>query len=354
MRKLTYGIVAAACAGVAALPAAATAAPGGHTITVSTTIQAAVDAAQPGDTIVVPAGVYRENVTVRTAGLTIVGRPGAVLDGEGLAGRDGILVRSADGSRLAGFTLRGMLIRDYSFTGVLLDGVDGFRLTGTRYQDNDEYGLFPIRSSGRVDNNVVTGSDDTGVYVGQSSDVLVDGNVAQDNTIGIEIELSTSVRVVGNTATGNSVGLVVQIVPGLPATVTDDVLVQGNVLTANTRPNDVTDPGELLSLVPGGVGLIDAAGDDVTVTGNVITGNPSAGIGVVSLPAAVASLDPRLDPTPDGTRVTGNVFAHNGFDPDPKIAPLQPADVVWDGTGTRNCFTVPRGATTFPGPLPSC
>src|SRR5437762_9970576 len=50
------------------------------TIAVKTTIQAAVDAAKPGDTIVVPPGIYRENVTVSKDNLTIVGSVAAVLD----------------------------------------------------------------------------------------------------------------------------------------------------------------------------------------------------------------------------------------------------------------------------------
>jgi len=35
-------------------------------------------------------------------------------------------------------TLRGLHITRYSFTGVLLSGVDGFRLTAGRYTDNEE------------------------------------------------------------------------------------------------------------------------------------------------------------------------------------------------------------------------
>ena len=42
-------------------------------IVVTTTIQAAVDAASPGDTIVVPPGIYHETVTVTRSGLTIRG-----------------------------------------------------------------------------------------------------------------------------------------------------------------------------------------------------------------------------------------------------------------------------------------
>jgi hypothetical protein len=68
-----------------------------RTIVVTTTIQAAVDAAQPGDTILVPPGSYRESVLVTTSDLRIVGSPAAVLDAKGF--RTGIRVGTGTISR---------------------------------------------------------------------------------------------------------------------------------------------------------------------------------------------------------------------------------------------------------------
>jgi parallel beta-helix repeat protein len=355
MRYIAAASAVLAMLGTGSLASGAVEQPPTHRhIVVTTSIQAAVDAAAPGDTVVVPAGTYREAVTVSIPGLTIEGGHDAVLDGTGLAARTGILVRSTDGSRLAGFNLHGLTIRDFDFSGVFLDRVDGFRLTGSSYMDNDEYGLFPVRSSGRVDHNTVSGSDDTGVYVGQSSNVQIDANVTRGNMIGIEVELCTSVTVTNNIATGNSVGLVVQIVPGLPPTTTSDIRVTGNLLTSNTRPNDITDPTEILSMVPSGIGLLTIGADRVAISANIITANPTAGVAVVSLPARLAALDPRLEPHPDQTSVVANVFWRNGFDPDPKAAPLPGADIVWDGSGTGNCASGNPGATTFPQNIPAC
>ena len=261
-------------------------------------------------------------------------------------------MRSLDGSRLDGFTLDGLTIRGYTRNGSQLSGVDNFRLTGTRYVDNPLYGLFPVRCShGRVDHNQVSGSFDSGVYVGQCTDVRVDHNVAHDNTIGLEIELSSRVVVEHNVATDNAIGAMVQISPLRPVKVTDDVLVRRNTLSGNNRANTVTEG--LLGLLPGGVGIVNVAGDRVRIIDNVVSGNRSAGIGVVGLPAEVLAADPALDPSPDGGEVRGNVARGNGYQPDPRLAPLPGADVVWDLSGSP-CFEVLRGTRSFPPVLPAC
>jgi len=87
------------------------------TIVVSSTIQAAVDAAQPGDTVFVPPGIYRENVVVNRNNITIRGGRAAILDGETLAGNNGIRVAAATpGARINGFRLEGLTIRKWRFS----------------------------------------------------------------------------------------------------------------------------------------------------------------------------------------------------------------------------------------------
>ena len=140
----------------------------------------------------------------------------------------------------------------------------------------------------------------------------------------------------------------------LETTETDRVRVAENVLLANNRPNPVTDPEDILALLPAGVGLLNVGGDGVEAFGNLAAGNDSAGIAVFQLPPDAASLDPRIDPFPDRNQIRGNVCLGNGRNVDPKFGPLPGADLVWDTSGTGNCWTNNLARTTFPDPLPDC
>jgi hypothetical protein len=115
----------------------------------------------PGETIVVPPGVYHETVLVTTDRLTIRGSRGAILDASGF--EDGMRVGVGEISgdpptcpalSVHGFTLDGLTIGDAEDTGLRLMGVDGFRVSGGLYAHNAEYGVFPrCSSNGLIEGN---------------------------------------------------------------------------------------------------------------------------------------------------------------------------------------------------------
>jgi parallel beta-helix repeat protein len=339
----------------ALLPAAARA---GKVIEVTTTIQAAVDAASPGDTVLVPPGTYHESVLVQTSPITIRGSQGAVLDAEGF--NNGISVRNGGfsqgpdgfpvcpGLTLHDVAIEGLTIRNAERNGVLLLGVDGFRVSGGKYLENEEYGIFPICSrNGLIDSNRVEGTEDAGIYVGDDDEITVVKNHVARCTIGIEIENSTGVVVRDNRAIGNTTGILVVVLPGLPVPFTEDVLIENNVVVRNNFPNPVpADSGEPEGLLPTGTGILNIGGDRVVIRDNVVNQNDSLGIAILANP--FAALDPRLEPFPDGNEVRGNVILQNGQSPDPERAQTPGADVVYDGTGTGNCFAENIFETEFP------
>jgi len=346
---------------VVASPAAALA---GDTIVVTTTIQAAVDAAQPGDTILVPPGTYRESVLVDKSDLTIVGTPAAIIDAAGF--RTGIRVGTGRISRdgpapacpplaVTGFTLSGLTITHAGFSGVFLIGVDGYHLTGTSYVDNPVYGPFPVCSrNGLIDFNHVVGggsavgpSLDTGIYVGDDDGVTVRHNSVTNYVIGVVVENTINATVQDNLLKGNTAGIYVAVLPDHPRPFTDNVVIERNQVVNNNLPNPVpADSGDEIGGVPTGVGIVNLGSDHVVVRHNRVLGNDS--LGVIVLQNLFGPLDPRIEPNPDFNEVRGNVILQNGHNPDPVRAITPGADIVYDGTGTGNCFADNVFATEFP------
>jgi parallel beta-helix repeat protein len=240
-----------------------------NVVIVSTTIQAAVDVANPGEIIHVPPGVYHENVFVTKDNITIEGNAGAILDGTGLTG-SGIMVRSLTPSgRINGFRLTGLRIQNYVRNGVILNRVDNYQIDHGEYVDNKAYGVFPIRSTqGVIEFNRVSGSDDTGIYIGQSSGAIIRNNHVTDCTVGINVEVSSNITIQDNKVMDNSVGMAALVLPGLSVTETTGLQINRNLLIRNNRPNPVTETADILSQLPSVIGLLIFGADQLTVTNN--------------------------------------------------------------------------------------
>jgi parallel beta-helix repeat protein len=348
-RRVAVRVFVVVAAALAAAPSASA-----DDVVVISSIQAAVDAAAPGDTVIVPPGRYHETVTIAKSGITIRGSRGAVLDAAGFA----VGIRASPGpggpgcptSTLTNITVDGLRIENARFTGALLRGVDGFAVRNGIYTGNEEYAIFPICSrNGVIDGNHVEGTDDAAIYVGNSHDVVVEGNYATDSTVGIEIENSTGIAVRGNTAIGNTSGIVTFVLPGLAVPVTEDVLIERNVVMHNNRQNPVLPSEDVVGLIPAGTGILTVAADRVTVRDNRVVGNDSGGIAVIALP--FPNPDPRVDPFPDSNRVVGNVALANGRSPDLLRSPFPGADLIYDGSGSGTCFADNVFATSVPPAL---
>ncbi len=353
-------------------------------------IRAAIAAASSGDRIVVLPGTYREGaagdlnaLTITKSGLELVGasedeQHPVVLENAGGQGY-GVWVSPAnsagpgpqsdgehppcglDGSTLKGFALHGFTVRGFANHGVHLACVDGFAITGNHADQNGIYGLFPIVSRhGVVAGNVVTNTaTDAGIYVGQSDDVLLLGNDVHDNLLGLEVENSRRCAVIGNRAYGNTLGIFVDILPFLERSTQETTVVAHNRVHDNNRPN-TANPGDLLSVLPAGLGILVAGGHGTSVFENQVRGNGFAGIAVASLCLGLAlqglpctGLD--IDPDPVDDRIVGNRLEGNGTVPlaDPFFDALR-ADLIWDGSGTGNCWSRNLFATSTPAQLPAC
>jgi parallel beta-helix repeat protein len=304
-------------------------APSGST----STIQAAVDEAAPGDTIVVAPGTYSgPTISVKTTGLTITGSKAAIIDATG--NTYGITVGTqltfdpgpaCPAFGVSDFKISGLSVRNAADTGIFLFGVDKYEVSGGEYLDNGEYGIFPRCSrDGVISQNSGGGGNDATIYVGVDENTVVEKNRLSNGELGIELESTDNSFVLNNKLTDNTTGIFVIVLPNLPKSSTEAALIEGNVVHKNNRPNPFppicqapgTPPGcveeffDDLQLLPSGSGILNVGGHHVTIRKNVVTGNDTVGVGVVENPFGFGSSN--------DTTVTSNTIVQNGKSPDPR------------------------------------
>ena len=163
------------------------------------TIQAAIDAASPGDTIIVADGIYAEAITIGKANLTLQSESpeGAIIRPTTMSHWSGAVIYiSADGVTVDGFEIDG--------TTVAKNGILGWETSGLTIKNNKIHGavydwdgcgilLFSWGNSGTVYNNLIQDNEvyDTGrmgimvmdygpnIYTVTSSNVIT-GNTVHD------------------------------------------------------------------------------------------------------------------------------------------------------------------------------
>jgi parallel beta-helix repeat protein len=258
-----------------------------------TTIQAAVNASNPGDTIRVKPGTYNESVTVDKQ-LTI--------DAEHDAAHDGRTDKKPH-------------VKNASIVEIPAGGSYGFNLTandivirGFQIQDSDDNGnpagadgiVMPGTSSGdRILNNLITGTT-MGLYLNSSGAhrTTVKGNVfdsnnqagaAAGNGIYSDQGLSNA-RIEKNTFTGQENASIIlvgggPVSPPATPTVQSDILIRDNTMTddapiivANLTHSEIS---HNTMVHPNGSGIFLAGGSsDVTIKNNSLTGGADTFTGI--------------------------------------------------------------------------
>ena len=325
-------------------------------------IQAAVNAAAPGETIHIEAGTYSEAIVVNKPGIRLIGSScfaseKVIIQNPGDE-ENGITVQ--DGGD--GFVLQNVTVQNFKGNGVFLVHVDHFLLSHVVAINNKEYGLFPVFCKyGVIEYCSATGSSDTGIYVGQSDSVAVQFNVAFGNVNGLEIENCTGVAVLKNHSYENVAGILVVLLPGLTVKSSSNILVADNNFENNNHVNFADPTQGFESKVPTGCGILLVGVDNVTIKNNKISNNNYIGIATISslILGSLAGLPPEafadIEPNPDGAKIINNLLVSNGTVQPPPDSGLPPAvDLLWLGEGTNNCWKNNQYSTSYISPLPVC
>jgi len=198
------------------------------------TIQSAVDAADPGDLILIGPGVYREEVAVATARLTIRGvdRNETIVDGEFARENNFIIV--ADGVAVENLT-----VQNANENGVFWTGVTGYRGSYLTSIYAGNYGIYAFDSvDGLFEHSYATGSPDSGFYVGQCDPCysIVTNVVSEYNGMGYSgTNSSGEMYIIDSVWRNNGSGIVPNSLDGEKYPPGHDVTIVGNLIHDNGR-----------------------------------------------------------------------------------------------------------------------
>jgi len=322
-----------AATGMVAIPA--NAASTTHVVRPGQSIQAAVDAARAGDTVLVMPGTYQGSVQVTRPDVTIRGEdadrtvltPAAQPSSATCADQPGvgICVTGADRVRVEGLTVSG-----FAKYGVFASDTDRLTVTHVRANANTQYGIGVERSTrSHVVSNRATGNGQAGVLVanmvsgeGGATDTqgtVVAGNALDNNHQGLVLRRVRDVAVESNHATGNCAGMMLVGDENTPHA--GNLRVHDNTVTTNNATCAATDRLPAIQ----GAGIVMTGIESSSVRHNTVTGNvgtsPMSG-GIVLVPSMVGT------PNRDNT-VQANTLRGNG-----------PADLAdHDTAGVNNTFS---------------
>ncbi len=309
-------------------------------------IQDAVDAADPGDLVLIDAGVYNEAVVVQTDDIVIRGveRNTVILDGEhGENMENGVIVFSD------GVAIENLTVRNYTGNGLFWTGdygsdifVDGYRASYVTVHNIGVYGIYAFNAiNGQIDNSYAGASDDSSYYIGQCDpcNALLYNVVGVNSQLGYSGTNSTGTVVAASEFYDNMIGVVPNSQDGEELAPNAGTTIIGNYIHDN---NNRMVPSRNTGFQTGlGTGVILAGTTDNIVERNLIVDNDRAGVIIIDWIAEI--LGGETDYLAMDNIVRDNIITGSGLDADIMVA----LDDISAGA-QGNCFS----GNTFGASIP--
>jgi hypothetical protein len=244
------------------------------------TVQAAVDAADPRDLVLVGPGTYREAVTVTdTPRLTIRGtsRNDVVFDGE-FEREDAVLATADD------VVLENLTARNYTRNGFFWTAVEGYRGSYLTAHNNRLYGVYAFDSvHGRFEHSYASGHTDSGFYVGQCEPchAVVADVRAENNAIGYSGTNAGGYLSIRDSVWRNNMGgIVPNSLDSEANPPQSSARIENNLVEAN---HNADAPDGAFGYASFGVGINVAGGQHNEVVGNTVRDHANFGVAVVPM-----------------------------------------------------------------------
>ncbi|MFI5877667.1 nitrous oxide reductase family maturation protein NosD [Streptomyces sp. NPDC051445] len=364
--------------GLGAAPSAAH--PTVHVVHPGESIQKAVDAAVPGDTVLLTRGTFRQSVDVSTPRLTLrgmgrhtvlqpaaapnttpsttagttagaakgpkdstpkgpkgtkgpeatKGSTGAKAAGSCAASGNGICVVGTKGNNVGDVTIASLTVTGFTKNGVYATDADGLTVRKVTAVKNGVWGIATERSvHGVYRDNTARDNGDAGLFLANSvkeelgatdtEGTVVEHNRLEGNRIGVTVRRLRNLTVSDNHLTGNCAAVFVVGDENKPKA--GFVTVRENLIERNNKSCPKTARLDALQ----GSGIVLTGAEDSLVTQNVIKDN----VGKSPLSGGIVLFKSFVGTTSDRNRISGNMLRGNS-----------PADLVVTDTGGKgNSFT---------------
>ncbi|MFG3002385.1 right-handed parallel beta-helix repeat-containing protein [Streptomyces calvus] len=327
---------AVVAAGVGAAPSASQQTV--HRVQPGQSIQKAVDAAKPGDTVLLAPGTYRQSVDITASGITLRGTsakltvltPPAKAGGSACAkAGNGVCVTGTDKSPLKNVTVRSLTLRGFTENGVWATGTDRLKVRHVIAEKNGQWGIATERSvRSQLTHNITENNGDAGLFVANTVDTEEGARDARDtvirhnrtagNRIGVTVRRLRNLTVDRNEATANCAAVFVVGDESKPRA--GALSVTGNHVHANNKYCAKTPRLPFLQ----GSGIVLTGAEDTLVARNHVADNkgtsPLSG-GIVLFKSLVGTANERNEVRDN--LVTGN----------------SPADLANRDTAQSNTFS---------------